>query len=85
MTEQDAFNALIASLRRRRQHLGLTQEALEMALGWTKGHICKFENGIRRPTGWNLSIWVVALGGQLQAEFPPPAGASVYDCPTNDP
>lgn len=77
MTEQQAFDQLIATLRHRRQSLGLTQESLEMSLGFTKGHLCKFENGIRRPTGWNLSVWVLALGGRLSAEFPSQASPGI--------
>jgi transcriptional regulator with XRE-family HTH domain len=68
-SEDAHFLDLMAALRARRQALGLSQIALEERLGFTRGHIGKYETGIRRPTGWNLSNWVLALGGVLTATF----------------
>jgi transcriptional regulator with XRE-family HTH domain len=64
-TEHVHYSTLIAALRARRQALGLSQTELEERLGLTRGHLGKYENGIRRPTGWNLSNWALALGCHL--------------------
>lgn len=67
--EDTAWRLLIAKLRARREALGLSQVQLDEILGLTRGHIGRFENLERRPTGWNLCNWVFALGGQLDAAF----------------
>lgn len=67
--EGAAWRALIEKLRTRREALGMSQVQLDEILGLTRGHIGRFENYERRPTGWNLCNWVFALGGTLDAAF----------------
>lgn len=68
-SEVDEYRRLIADLRARRQALRLSQVTLDERLGLTIGHINKFERFARRPTGWNLSKWVFALGGRLEVSW----------------
>lgn len=67
--ESAAWRQFVDKLRRRREALGISQVQLDEILGLTRGHIGRFENFERRPTGWNLCCWVFALGGHLDAAF----------------
>lgn len=63
--ERLSYERLIGALRARREALGISQIGLEEQLGLTRGHINKLETLNRRPTGWTLACWMVALGGEL--------------------
>jgi hypothetical protein len=74
-SENEQYLALVARLRSRRLELGLSQLELDWRMGLCNGHTEKWERRYRRPTGWNLAIWIMALGGELTANFPEQSNA----------
>lgn len=53
-------------LRRRREAIGLSQQALADALGCSKGNVSQMERGMTRPPLEQLARWADALGMDLQ-------------------
>lgn len=72
------IRGIVLTLRAERQRLGLSQERLEQDIGLTKGHVEKWERGVRSPGTFYLTCWAEALG--LQVALVPistaPAGPS---------
>lgn len=61
----DELGPLIRVLAHRRRELGLSQDALDSHVGLCSGHVAKWESGQRRPTGYLLAVWAMALGMSL--------------------
>jgi helix-turn-helix protein len=82
--EDVVWRAVVLELRRRRLECGIGSAELEARLGLTRGHISMLERLKRRPTGWNLSCWILALGGTLSVvwEDPPAPQAPSPRCGT---
>lgn len=53
---------LIRALQRRRQELFIGNEILDDQLGFTRGMVSKWENGVVSPTLFHLCCWAEALG-----------------------
>lgn len=61
MSFRTLAKSLCRSLKQRREDLGISQNALDHAIGTTTGVVAKWEGGFRSPTGFNLYCWANAL------------------------
>lgn len=59
------YRELIEQLAARRRELGLSQERLGERIGISARLVNKWECGTRRPSGYFLHLWVLALGCKL--------------------
>jgi DNA-binding transcriptional regulator YiaG len=64
-TNEHFHKQLIASLRRRRESIGLSQKKLGEMIGITDYLLAKWEGNHRRPSGFLLWCWAEALDVKL--------------------
>lgn len=56
------YTVIINQLRAARRLAGMTQEAVDHAIGVTGGLVAKWETGVRVPSAYFLMCWCEALG-----------------------
>lgn len=62
----NGYEVMVVQLIKRRQELGISQEALAFDIGCAKSLIHKWEQYKRVPSGFMLGCWVEALGLQIE-------------------
>jgi transcriptional regulator with XRE-family HTH domain len=68
------IRTLVAALRAERQQQHVSQAELEHRIGLARGHVEKWERGVRSPGTFYLVCWGQALG--LQLRFVPISSAT---------
>ena len=66
--KQETFAEVVRLLIQRRKALGLSQQELNARIGVTTDLVAKWEVGLRRPRGFELWCWALALGCNLTLE-----------------